>query len=100
VGTIVVAVVLVADLRGAIGFSSFAVLTYYAIANASAWTLPHDLRRWPRPLAALGVVGCLVLAFTLPSASVVGGLVLLAVGAIVWIVRARKGTDYQSSPAA
>ena len=30
----------VADLRGAIGFSSFAVLTYYAIANASAWTLP------------------------------------------------------------
>jgi APA family basic amino acid/polyamine antiporter len=29
----------VVDVRGAIGFSSFAVLLYYAIANASAWTL-------------------------------------------------------------
>ena len=29
-----------ADVRSAIGFSSFAVLTYYAVANASAWTLP------------------------------------------------------------
>ena len=42
-----------ADLRGAIGFSSFAVLTYYAIANAAAWTLPPHQRRgpgrWPSP---------------------------------------------------
>ena len=31
------------DLRGAIGFSSFGVLLYYAVANASAWTLaPRD----------------------------------------------------------
>ena len=27
------------DVRGAIGFSSFGVLAYYAVANASAWTL-------------------------------------------------------------
>ena len=32
----------------AIGFSSFCVLTYYAIANASAWTLPPERRHWPR----------------------------------------------------
>ena len=38
---------LVADVRGAIGFSSFAVLFYYAVANASAFTLPADERRWP-----------------------------------------------------
>ena len=59
------------DLRGAIGFSSFCVLTYYAIANAAAWTLPPEQRRWPRALAAAGVVGCATLAFTLPVASVV-----------------------------
>ena len=40
--------VVVTDLRGAIGFSSFCVLAYYAIANASAWTLPPSQRRWPR----------------------------------------------------
>ena len=89
VGTIVAAVVLVVDLRGAIGFSSFAVLTYYAIANASAWTLPVEQRRWPRGLAALGIIGCVVLAFTLPSGSVIGGVSVLALGAAVWIVRHR-----------
>ena len=39
IGVIVVALVLASDLRGVIGFSSFTVLVYYAIANASAWTL-------------------------------------------------------------
>lgn len=87
VGTLVAAVVLVADLRGAIGFSSFAVLTYYAIGNASAWTLPAEQRRWPRWWAALGVVGCVVLAFTLPTASVVGGAAVLAMGALIWLAR-------------
>lgn len=42
---LVCAIVLVADLRGAIGFSSFAVLTYYGLAHASAWTLVGDERR-------------------------------------------------------
>ena len=36
------------DVRHAIGFSSFCVLAYYAIANAAAWTLPPEQRRWPR----------------------------------------------------
>ena len=39
VGVVVAALAAVADVRGAIGFSSFAVLLYYAVANASAWTL-------------------------------------------------------------
>ncbi len=87
VGALVVAAVLVADLRGAIGFSSFAVLTYYAITNAAAWTLPAAQRRWPRALSAAGAVGCLLLAFTLPVASVVSGIIVLAVGAAVWVLR-------------
>jgi len=87
VGALVTAVVLVADLRGAIGFSSFAILTYYAIANASAWTLPRHQRRWPRPLAGLGVTGCMLLAFTLPTMSVLDGAVVVAVGAAIWGAR-------------
>ncbi len=39
VGAVVAVVAAVADVRGAIGFSAFAVLVYYAIANASAVTL-------------------------------------------------------------
>jgi basic amino acid/polyamine antiporter, APA family len=87
---LVCTIVLVADLRGAIGFSSFAVLTYYALANASAWTLQGAERRWPRWLAGLGVGLCALLAFTLPAVAVVGGLVLLAVGSAVWLATRRR----------
>jgi basic amino acid/polyamine antiporter, APA family len=86
VAVVVCLVVLVADLREAIGFSSFAVLTYYGLANASAWTLSAQRRRWPRWLAGLGVGGCFLLAFTLPGVTVIGGLVLLGAGSAVWLV--------------
>jgi basic amino acid/polyamine antiporter, APA family len=88
---VVCVVVLVADLRGVIGFSSFAVLTYYALANASAWTLSPRERRWPRWLAACGVVGCAVLAGTLPASAIVGGLGLFVVGSVAWLATRRRG---------
>ncbi|MFC0627993.1 APC family permease [Kribbella deserti] len=72
--------VLVTDLRGVIGFSSFGVLLYYAIANASAFTQPAEQRRFPRAVSVLGLAGCLVLAATLPIASVVTGAIVLAIG--------------------
>jgi basic amino acid/polyamine antiporter, APA family len=81
--TVVCLVVLVADLRGAIGFSSFAVLTYYALANASAWRLAPAERRWPRWLAGGGVGGCVLLALTLPGEAVLGGSILLVIGSLV-----------------
>lgn len=64
------------DLAGAIGFSSFCVLVYYAVANASAVTLD---RRAPLPW--LGLAGCLLVAASLPLTSVLGGLAVFAVGA-------------------
>jgi basic amino acid/polyamine antiporter, APA family len=72
--------VAVLDLRGVIGFSSFGVLIYYAIANASAFTQPAEDRRWPRALNVLGVVGCLVLVATLPLTAVLAGLVMFGIG--------------------
>ncbi len=93
VGAIVVAIVIVADVRDAIGFSSFAVLTYYAIANASALTLRAQERRWPRVLATSGLVGCGLLAFSLPTESIVGGTALLVAGATVYAVRRRSAVQ-------
>ena len=90
VGVIVVIIVLMADVRNAIGFSSFAVLVYYAIANACALTLQPSERRWPRALAIAGVAGCAVLAFSLPRASVLGGSALLVAGAAVYAMRSRR----------
>lgn len=90
VAVVVCAILLVADLRGAIGFSSFAVLIYYALANASACRLAADERRWPTWLAGLGVALCILLALTLPGMAVVGGLALLAVGSLVWVATRRN----------
>lgn len=87
VGAVVVSVVSVADVRSAIGFSSFAVLSYYAITNASALTLSASERRWPKGLAAAGLAGCLLLAFTLPPESVVGGALVLGIGAAVHLAK-------------
>ncbi len=90
VGVVVALITAFADLRGAIGFSSFAVLTYYAIANASAFTQTDSERRWPKWLQILGFVGCAVLALSLPIASVIGGASVLAAGAIAWWIRQRS----------
>ena len=77
---VVVVLVATVDLRGMIGFSSFGVLLYYAVANASAWTQDPEHRRWPRVLQAVGLVGCLTLVVTLPLASVLAGVGVLAAG--------------------
>ncbi|GAA1945994.1 APC family permease [Amycolatopsis minnesotensis] len=77
---VVSVLVLTLDLRGVIGFSSFGVLVYYAIANASAFTQPADQRRWPRWLNVLGILGCVTLVATLPWVSVAAGLLMFAIG--------------------
>jgi len=68
------------DLRGAIGFSSFGVLLYYAVANLAAWTQTGTDRLYPRWPQALGLLGCVVLCVTVPVASVLAGVAVLAVG--------------------
>lgn len=84
VGTVVAILAATVDVRGAIGFSSFGVLAYYAIANASAWTLTRAEGRPPRVVPALGLAGCLLLACFLPAASVLVGAGVLASGAVAY----------------
>ena len=79
VGAVVVVIASLADIRNAIGFSSFCVLFYYAVANASALTLHRRLL-----VPAAGVVGCLVLAFTLPLTSVAIGAATIAAAALLY----------------
>lgn len=90
---VVSVLVLTVDLRGVIGFSSFGVLIYYAIANASAFTQPAERRRWPRWLNVLGVAGCLTLTVTLPWQAVLAGVAMFATGlAGRWIILRRHQT--------
>ncbi|MCM2387632.1 APC family permease [Streptomyces albipurpureus] len=96
VGAVVAVVAATADVRGAIGFSSFGVLVYYAVANASAWTLTPGEGRPHRLIPAAGLAGCLVLAFALPLSSALTGTAVIALGAAVYGLR-RALTQHPAS---
>ncbi len=83
VASVVIVLVLVLELRSAIAVSGVAILTYYAITNASALTLTPEQRRWPRAIAVVGLVGCVVLIFSLPVSALIGGGITLAIGVLV-----------------
>ncbi|MEV0232629.1 APC family permease [Nonomuraea sp. NPDC050786] len=91
VGGAVIVLLLVADLREAIGFSSFGVLVYYGIANACALTLGPGEGAPPRLVPVVGLALCALLAATLPLTSVLAGLAVFAAGLAVWLVRHRAG---------
>ena len=88
---VVSVIVLTVDLRGAIGFSSFGVLVYYLIANATAFTQESAQRRFPRALQIVGALGCVVLVATLPPVSIAVGLGVLVIGLGYRVVRMRRG---------
>jgi APA family basic amino acid/polyamine antiporter len=87
VAGVVILLLLTTDVMTVVGFSSFGVLTYYAVANASAYTLAAHPGYAPKWLNAVGFAACLLLAFTLPPASVLTMVAVLAAGvAGRWLV--------------
>jgi APA family basic amino acid/polyamine antiporter len=94
VAAVVIVLLLTSNVLTVVGFSSFGVLMYYAVANAAAYTLTERPWHAPKWLNALGLVGCLVLAFTLPPVSVVTMAAVLAAGvagrAVVLRLRGRR----------
>jgi basic amino acid/polyamine antiporter, APA family len=84
--------VLSVDLRSSIGFSSFGVLLYYAVANAAAFTQRPPHRRYPRVLQVVGLAGCLTLVVTLPPVAVGAGVAVFVAGALYRILARRART--------
>jgi APA family basic amino acid/polyamine antiporter len=88
---IVSTILLVADLRGAIAFSSFGVLLYYFVANVAAFTQPSEHRRYPRALQVVGAISCVALVVTLPPQGVVRGVAVLVAGVAYRLFRQAIG---------
>jgi APA family basic amino acid/polyamine antiporter len=83
VTAVVIVLTATLDVRGAIGFSGFTVLTYYAITNAACLTLPRHRRRWPRSIGVVGLVGCITVAVMLPVAAIIAGVGVLLAGLVI-----------------
>lgn len=97
VGIVVAVLAATFDVRDAIGFSAFAVLIYYAIANLSALTLAGPRQWWRKAVPVVGLLGCLVLGFSLPLTSVIAGVGVLAIGAAFYglrLLRRRSTADH------
>jgi APA family basic amino acid/polyamine antiporter len=61
-----------------IGLSSFAVLSYYAIANLAAFRQPKRESGRPKWLNLIGLASCLLLALSVPTQGMVVGIAVLA----------------------
>ncbi|MGB9718843.1 MAG: hypothetical protein ACP5PQ_02410 [Thermoproteota archaeon] len=74
------------DLSRIIAISTFALLFYYALANASALRLRIEKRLYPRVAPVLGLVTCLILMVFIPLGAWIMGSAGLAAGvAFYWM---------------
>jgi basic amino acid/polyamine antiporter, APA family len=93
-GLIIGVLVLSGDVVFTWSFSAFTVLIYYAITNLAALRLPAELRLYPRIFPALGLFGCLFLAFFIDPAIWMSGLGVVLAGlawhALALRIRARQ----------
>jgi APA family basic amino acid/polyamine antiporter len=89
VGAIIAALTLTGNVALTWSFSAFTVLVYYACTNLAALRQPAAERRYPRWIAAAGLIACLSLAFWVDTRAWVAGLALLGLG-LLWHVAARR----------
>jgi basic amino acid/polyamine antiporter, APA family len=89
-GLLVSALALLGDVRVTWSFSAFTVLIYYAITNLAALRLPAEHRRYPRWVAAAGLVACLSLAFFVDVTVWITGLGLIGAGLLAHFARRRR----------
>ena len=85
VGLAVLVGVWFTNLSTSIGYSSFLVLLYYAIANASAFTLGTSLKSRLMPI--LGFIGCCAVALSLPFHAVGFGCTIIMGACFIWFIR-------------
>lgn len=86
---IIGALVLSGDIVFTWSFSAFTVLIYYSITNLSALFLPEELRLYPRIIPALGLSGCLFLAFWIDPSIWIWGIGLILTG-LIWHTVAKR----------
>lgn len=79
VSALVIALLISGSIVFTIGLSSFAILSYYAIANYAAFRQAKSETNRPKWLNLSGLILCLLLAASVPPASFLLGLTILAV---------------------
>jgi APA family basic amino acid/polyamine antiporter len=95
VAIVIAALVSIGDVRATWSFSAFSVLIYYSLTNLAPLRMPASERLYPRWIAGIGFVACLVLAFWVERAVWLIGLALIAIG-LAWQARRRTSSHRQT----
>ncbi|MCB9545302.1 MAG: amino acid permease [Myxococcales bacterium] len=90
IGAVIAGLVLLGDIRTTWSFSAFTVLVYYGLTHVAALRLPAVDRRFPRAIAAAGLVACFGLAAFVELPVGLAGLGLVVVGLGVRAVMRRQ----------
>lgn len=97
IAIIITGLVILDDITTAWSLSAVTVLLYYATTNLAALQLRGADKRFPRFIAAFGLVGCVGLAFTIDPPILVAGLLTLGAG-LVWFVVADRIRGSRENP--
>jgi len=74
-------------LQVVVSAAAFTILLYYSITNIAAFRMASEDKLFPDWIPLVGLISCLLLAFSLKPATIATGLGLLAVGfALRWLV--------------
>jgi APA family basic amino acid/polyamine antiporter len=83
VGILAIVVAATGTLAGVARTASFAILLYYAIANAAALRMPAHEKLFADFVPITGLATCILLALSLPLSTIAEGIVLLLTGFLV-----------------
>lgn len=86
IGAVAAVVAATGTLRGVASAAAFTILLYYAIANVAAMRMPREAKLYSDVVPWVGVVSCIVLAFSLQLPVILTGLAVLAVGFLLRLV--------------
>ena len=86
VAAVAIVLILLTDPLWLVGLSSAGVLTYYAIGHLSALAQPPSERFLPRLVPFLGLVLCVLLVATIPTASLFAAAGSAVVGSVWFVV--------------
>lgn len=79
-GIVLLSLGLFGTLQWVVSAAAFTILIYYGITNLAALRLPAERRLYPKWIAALGLISCLLLAFSLSAKTILSGMAVLAAG--------------------
>ena len=86
-GLIIVLLTVFGTLQFVVSAAAFTILLYYSIANIAALRMAKSDKLFPDFVPLVGLVSCLLLAFSLQPATIGTGLGLLAVGFVLrWVL--------------